>query len=228
MTDAVTEVTGDQIADIADPWPVRSHTGLAEGRVCDFIRDVVETPDGGEMTREYMAHPGAVGVIALDDHNRVAVVRQYRHPVGFRLYEPPAGLLDHAGEDYLLAAQRELAEEAQLAASTWKVLVDIFTTPGGCEESIRMYLATGITATARPDGFELEGEEAHMDTVWVPVADLVDAILAGRVQSPSMVSGTLALAVALERGLDTLRPADAPWPARQQWQARREAEATQP
>lgn len=212
---------GDEIADVADPWPIMSHTVLAQGRVCDFVRDVVTTPDGGEMTREYMAHPGAVGVMALDEHGRVAVVRQYRHPVGYRLYEPPAGLLDHAGENYLVAAQRELAEEAQLAATTWRVLVDIFTTPGGCEESIRMFLATEITHTQRPEGFTLEGEEAHMDLVWVPVEELVDAILAGRVQSPSMVSGTLALSVALERGLDSLRPADAPWPARDLWQARR-------
>ncbi|WP_028709358.1 NUDIX domain-containing protein [Propionicicella superfundia] len=212
------------MADVPDPWPVLHHDVLARGRVCDFIRDVVQTPDGGRMTREYMAHPGAVGVMALDDAGRVAVVRQYRHPVGYRLYEPPAGLLDHAGEDYLVAARRELAEEAQLAASDWRVLVDLFTTPGGCEESIRMFLATGLTPTDRPDGFELEGEEAHMDAVWVPVADLVDAVLAGRVQSPSMVSGTLALALALERGLDTLRPADALWPAREAWAARRAAD----
>lgn len=225
MSTSHAEVAGRDIADIADPWPVDSHTYMAQGRVCGFVRDVIQTPDGEQMTREYMTHPGAVGVMALDDQGRVAVVRQYRHPVGFRLYEPPAGLLDHDGEDYLLAAQRELAEEAQLAASSWHVLVDIFSSPGGCEESIRMYLATGITATERPKGFELEGEEAHMDTVWVPVGDLIDAILDGRVQSPSMVSGTLALAAALHRGLDTLRPANAPWPARTQWQARRTAEA---
>lgn len=217
------EIRGSAITDVPDPWPVRSHDVLARGRVCSFVRDVVETPDGSQMTREFMAHPGAVGVMALDERGRVAVVRQYRHPVGYRLYEPPAGLLDHAGEDYLIAAQRELAEEAQLAGTTWRVLVDVFTSPGGCDESIRMFLATGLSAVDRPAGFELEGEEIHMDAVWVPVPDLVDAILAGRVQSPSMVAGTLALAVALERGLDTLRPADAPWPAREAWAARHTA-----
>lgn len=214
-------VSGGHVADSPSPWPVVEHTVLATGRVCDFVRDRVRTPDGGEMTREYMLHPGAVGIIALDEHDRVAVVRQYRHPVGFTLFEPPAGLLDHAGEDYLVAAQRELAEEAQLAATHWRVLVDIFTTPGGCEESIRMYLATGLSSTPRPDGFELEGEEAHMDAVWVPVDDLLDAVFAGDVQSPSMVTGILALAQARIRGLDTLRAGDSPWPARAAWAARR-------
>jgi ADP-ribose pyrophosphatase len=210
------------VADQPGTWPIVSHEVMAEGRVCSFVRDRVTTPDGGAMAREYMWHPGAVGVIALDDRNRVAVVRQYRHPVGFRLIEPPAGLLDHAGEDYLAAAQRELAEEALLAADTWRLLVDVFTTPGGCDESIRMYLATGLRSVPRPAGFVLEGEEIHMDTHWVTVGDLVDAIMDGRVQSPSMVAGGLALQVALTRGLDTLRPADAPWRARAVWTERRE------
>lgn len=221
----ITQVTGVDIADAVDPWPILSHEVLATGRVCSFVRDRVQTPGESDMTREYLWHPGAVGVMALDDEGRVAVVRQYRHPVGYRLIEPPAGLLDHAGEDFLLAAQRELAEEAKLSASHWRVLVDIFTTPGGCDESIRLYVATGLSETDRPDGFELEGEEAYMDIVWVDVDELVDAIFDGRVQSPSMVSGTLALKLALERGLDSLRPAESPWPARQAWASRRAAVA---
>ncbi|NYK32443.1 NUDIX domain-containing protein, partial [Salmonella enterica subsp. enterica serovar Typhimurium] len=90
------------------------------------------------INRQYMSHPGAVGIIALDDQDRVAVVRQYRHPVRMVLVEPPAGLLDVEGEDFLAAAQRELAEEAMLSADDWRVLVDIVTTPGGCQESLRI------------------------------------------------------------------------------------------
>ncbi len=215
------QLTGTDVEDLHDPWPILEHNLLSSGRVCDFVRNRVRTPDGGEMTREYMVHPCAVAVMALDEEGRVAVVRQYRHPVGFRLIEPPAGLLDHPGEDYFEAAKRELAEEAMLAASDWRLLVDLFTTPGGCEESIRIYLATGLVAVDRPHGFVLEGEEMHMDIHWVHVDELVDAAFAGRVQSPSMLTGALSLKLALERGLDTLRAADSPWPAREAWQARR-------
>ena len=138
-----------------------------------------------------------------------------------RLLEPPAGLLDHADEDFLVAAQRELAEEALLQASDWRVLVDLFTTPGGCEESIRIYLARGLSPAARPEGFVVEDEEAHMTIEWVSLDEAVDAILAGEVQSPSMVSGTLALQTAILSGaVDRLRPADAPWIAREAWAAR--------
>ncbi|HQE31892.1 MAG TPA: NUDIX hydrolase, partial [Propionibacteriaceae bacterium] len=138
-----------------------------------------------------------------------------RHPAGFRFIEPPAGLLDVVDEDPLLAAQRELAEEAELAATDWRVLVDVFTSPGCNQESIRVFLARGLTRTGRPDGFELAGEEAHMELRWAPLAELVAAIYAGTVQNPTMVIGTLALhAARLEGRLDALRTPDVPWPAR--------------
>ncbi|HEX2218485.1 MAG TPA: hypothetical protein VHG35_06745, partial [Gemmatimonadales bacterium] len=81
-------LSGIQIADTPLAWPVDSSTVLAEGGVGRFIQDRVRTPDGEVMTREYVRHPGAVGVIALDEHERVALVRQYRHPVRHRLVEP--------------------------------------------------------------------------------------------------------------------------------------------
>ena len=170
---------------------------------------------GKAITREYLRHPGAVGVIALDDHERVALVRQYRHPVRHRLIEPPAGLLDVDGEDYLLAVQRELAEEVGLGAGTWHVLVDLFTTPGILGEALRIYLARDLNAAEAPEGFLAEGEEAHMDVVWAPLDDLVDAVLAGRVHNPTLVSGR---AGGLDRAAAgryaSLRPADAGWSAR--------------
>ena len=111
-------------------WQVVDHQVKATGRVCNFVDDAVVTPSGEHINRQYMSHPGAVGIIALDDQDRVAVVRQYRHPVRMVFVEPPAGLLDVDGEDFLVAAQRELAEEAMLAADDWRILVDIVTTPG--------------------------------------------------------------------------------------------------
>jgi 8-oxo-dGDP phosphatase len=208
-------LSGAEISDTPLAWPVDSSTVLAEGWVGRFVRDEVRSPDGEVMTREYVRHPGAVGVIALDEHERVALVRQYRHPVRHRLVEPPAGLLDVDGEDYLAAAQRELAEEAGLAADTWQVLVDLFTTPGMVGETLRIYLARDLSPTDAPEGFLRAGEEAHMDVVWATLDDLVAAVLDGRVHNPTLVSGALAAWTARERdSFAGLRPADADWPAR--------------
>jgi ADP-ribose pyrophosphatase len=216
MTDpAPRRLRPDELTDQAEQWPVVEHRLLASGAVTDFVEDSVRTPDGEVMRRQYTLHPGAVGVIALDDDDRIAVVLQYRHPVAHRLVEPPAGLLDQDNEVFLVGAQRELAEEAGLAASDWRVLVDLFTSPGASQESVRIYLARGLSVVARPDGFEPESEEASMEVAWADRAELVDAILAGRLQNPVMVSGVLALEAAIASGrLERLRPAHAPWPSR--------------
>ena len=204
----------DELADVPLAWPVVSSTVLARGKITRYVQDQVRTPDGQLIEREYLKHPGAVGVIALDDHDRVALVRQYRHPVRHRLIEPPAGLLDVGGEDYLQAIERELAEEVGLAARRWAVLVDLFTTPGILGESLRIYLARDLVAVDGPDDFTREGEEAHMDTVWATLDDLVEAVLDGRLHNPTMVSGVLAAWTARQRdGFTSLRPADAAWPA---------------
>jgi ADP-ribose pyrophosphatase len=204
----------DELADVPLAWPVVSSTVLARGKITKYVQDRVRTPDGQLIEREYLKHPGAVGVIALDDHDRVALVRQYRHPVRHRLIEPPAGLLDVGGEDYLQAIERELAEEVGLAARRWAVLVDLFTTPGILGESLRIYLARDLVAVDGPDDFIREGEEAHMDTVWATLDDLVEAVLDGRLHNPTMVSGVLAAWTARQRdGFMSLRTADAEWPA---------------
>lgn len=204
-----------ELTDTAELWPVAHHARLAHGNVSDFVEDVVDTPDGGSMRRQYTLHPGAVGVIALDADDRIAVVLQYRHPVAHRLVEPPAGLLDLVGEDYLVGAQRELAEEAGLAAADWRVLVDLFTSPGATQESVRIYLARGLSSVPLPEGFEPESEEAVMEAAWADRGELTDAILSGRLGNPVMVAGVLALEAATASGrLDQLRPADAPWPSR--------------
>lgn len=204
-----------ELLDVPLSWPVTGTSVLGHGHIADFVQDEITTPDGTSIQREYLRHPGAVAVIALDEAERVALVRQYRHPVRHRLVEPPAGLLDVHGEDYLAGAQRELAEEVDLAAATWHVLVDLFSTPGILGESIRIYLARDLSSTDAPDGFVREGEEADMDVVWASLSDLVDAVLAGRLHSPSLVSGVLAAEAARVRGWASLRPAESGWPARE-------------
>jgi 8-oxo-dGDP phosphatase len=217
------QLAAEEVCDLAQNWAVLNHQVLARGGVCDFVEDTVVTPQGELMTRQYTLHPGAVGVIAWDEDDRIAVVLQYRHPVAHRLVEPPAGLLDQGGEDYLAAAQRELAEEVGLAASDWRVLVDLFTTPGATQEAVRIYLARGLSSVPAPEGFVAESEEAVMEMAWAPRSEVVAAVLAGRVQNPVLVAGVLAVEVArISGGLDELRPAKAPWPARdvRDWQNR--------
>lgn len=215
MTGASTVLAAGDLADEPASWSVLSAEELAHGGISAYVDERVISPDEDVLDRQFMRHPGAVGVIALDDQERVVLVRQYRHPVRHRLIEPPAGLLDVAGEDPLVTAQRELAEEVGLAARHWRVLVESFTSPGGLSESLRMYLATDLDTVAPPDDFEPGGEEAEMDIVWARLDDLADGVLEGRLHSPTLVAGVLATVAARSRGgYDTLRPADAGWPAR--------------
>lgn len=199
----------DQLRDEATAWSVVAERVLGTGNFTTLVQDDIVGPDGHTLSREYLKHPGAVGIIALDDHQRVALVRQYRHAVRHRLLEPPAGLLDVHGESPLLAAQRELAEEVGLAADTWHVLVDLFTTPGIIAERLRIFLARDLRPADAPDGFVKAGEEAEMELSWAPLEQLVDAVLAGDLHNPTLVSGVLAAyAARAGDGFASLRPAD--------------------
>ncbi|MFL0566813.1 NUDIX domain-containing protein [Microbacterium sp. 179-I 1D1 NHS] len=182
-----------------------------EGHVWNLRRDEFVYGDGS-IVREYVDHSGAVAVLALDDDGRVLLIRQYRHPVGFRDWEIPAGLLDVPGEDPLEAAKRELAEEADLTAERWDVLSDFFTSPGGSDEAIRIYLARGLAAT--PEAFARTEEEADIEVRWVALDEVVDAVLARKLQNPSLVIAALAAAAGRSREWTTLGAADAPWPGR--------------
>lgn len=162
---------------------------LMESPILGLRRDTLAMPGDRTATREVVEHFGAVAVVAVDDQNRVAVVRQYRHSVRRRLWELPAGLLDIAGEDELTGAQRELKEEAGLEAKNWSVLVDMVTSPGFSEEAVRVFLATGLTAVERP---EAEFEEADMTFDWLDLAQARNAILDGRVVNSIAIAGIFA------------------------------------
>jgi ADP-ribose pyrophosphatase len=208
------ETKSMEIRDEPERWPVRASEERFSGHVISVRTDTVEMVDGKVAQRDYVVHPGAVGVVALDEADRILLVRQYRHPVGWRLWELPAGLLDHPGENPLLGAQRELYEEAHQQAADWRVLVDMFTTPGGSDEAIRVYLARGVR-DADGEQFDREHEESDMTTVWADRAELVRLVLAGELHNALTVTGVLALNAAItENRLGELRPADAPWPAR--------------
>lgn len=196
----VRQLTLDELRDEATAWPVVAERVLGSGDFTTLLQDDILAPDGETLSREYLRHPGAVGIIALDDQDRVAVVRQYRHAVRYRLLEAPAGLLDVEGEEPLLAARRELAEEVGLAADTWHRLVDLFTTPGIVGERLLIFLARDLHPVAAPDGFVKAGEEAELELTWAPLDDLVHAVLAGELHNPTLVSGVLATHAA--RSLD--------------------------
>jgi 8-oxo-dGTP pyrophosphatase MutT (NUDIX family) len=179
-----------------------------EGHVFSLHRDTVAMPGGGDSVREVVRHPGAVAVVALDDEDRVLLLRQYRHPVGGYLWELPAGLRDADGEPPLATAQRELAEEAELAAARWSLLTTIYSSPGFCDEQVLIYLAEDLTAADRPDGFTVEHEEADMTLERVPLGDAVQRVFDGDIRNASAVVGLLAAAQARSTR-PRLRPVDA-------------------
>ncbi|OZC77206.1 ADP-ribose pyrophosphatase [Rhodococcus sp. 06-462-5] len=178
------------------------------GAILALRLDQVSMPNGRQAEREVIEHHGAVGILAVDDQDRVVMIEQYRHPVGRRLWELPAGLLDEPGEQPVLAAQRELAEETGLAAQTWSVLVDVLASPGFTDEAVRIFLAQGLTEVDRPEAHD---EEADIELSYVPMDEAVRRALSGEIVNASAVAGVLAFAAARAAGTE-LRPADAPWP----------------
>jgi ADP-ribose pyrophosphatase len=196
-------VSDDRLVDVPRERDVVEHRLLHAGRVWDLVSDTVALDDG-DVVREYVDHPGAVAVVALDEQDRVLLLQQYRHPVRHELWEPPAGLLDVEGEDPVAAAARELAEEADLVAGRWWRLVEIFSSPGGSDERITVFLARDLAEVPVDERYVRGEEEASMVPVWVPLDDAVAAVLAGRLHSPTAVAGVLAAAAARAAGWSTL------------------------
>lgn len=204
-------MTDNDLADVYAPRPILATEERFKGRVWDVVSDTVDLGDGGVVNRDYVRHTGAVSVMALNDDGEVFLLQQYRHPIRRLMWEPPAGLLDVAGEPALQAAKRELWEEADLRAATWHTLVDFFTTPGGVSERIRVFLARDLSEVPPGERFDREAEELGMPTRWVPLADVLAGIAAGRLGCPTLVAGAFALDLAVRSGFATLRDADEPF-----------------
>ena len=213
-------VRGVDVSDRIERRPVLDTTLVHKGMVWDVRRDTVDLGDAGEVTREYVEHPGAVGILALrevDGADHVLLIQQYRHPVGAFEWELPAGLLDVAGEPPWLAAARELHEEADLVAGRWDVLIDFFGSPGGNSEALRIFVARDLAEVHRDDLFTREGEEHAMPVRWVDLDEAHDAVLRGQLHNSGAVIGVLAAHAARARGWTTLRPHDASWPEHPLW-----------
>ncbi len=199
------------ISDLAGSWPVTDSTVLAAGQIVTLRRDSVRLPDGSLVGREVVEHPGAVAVVAIDDQDRVLMIRQYRHPAGATLWELPAGLRDIAGEPLLATAQRELLEEAGCKAADWRLLADYLSSPGISTERLRIFLARDLTIV--PDAereYVPEHEEAYLMVAWVPLADAVRGTLAGELHNGVAIVGILSAYVARGEDFRTLRQAGEP------------------
>lgn len=177
------------LGDLRDPAEVVASTRVYEGRVWDVRRERFRF-GGEELERDFVAHTGAVAVLVRDADDRVLLINQYRHPIRSRDWELPAGLLDVAGEPPLAAAQRELAEEADLVADEWSELVSFASSPGGSDEVIHVFEARGLSATA--ETFVRTGEEAEIVLRWVPLAEVVEAALARRLRNSILLVAALA------------------------------------
>lgn len=210
------ELPSSQVADAPAAFPIEQSTVRFSGHIVDLRTDLVRMPDGALAERDIVIHPGAVGAIVLDDRERVLLVRQYRHAPGRMLWEPPAGLLDDdaGGQTPYQNAARELYEEAGYRATDWRVLLDLFTTPGMSDEAVRLYLARGVSQVPEDQRHVGQHEEADMPYAWVPLDEAVGKVLAGELHNPLAVAGILAAAAARTRGFDMLRPAGALWPER--------------
>jgi ADP-ribose pyrophosphatase len=202
------------LRDVIGPKPVRSSELVYSGRIWDVRKDVVDLGDAGDVTREYIEHPGAVAILALDDQGRVALVHQYRHPVGMTLWELPAGLLDVDGEPAHLAAARELLEEADLEAGEWHLLLDHYASPGGSSEALRVFLARRLRDVPDADRHTRDAEELGMPLRRVPLDDVVEAALAGDLHNGTLMIAVLAAARLRDAGWVGLRSVDEPWPTR--------------
>jgi 8-oxo-dGDP phosphatase len=179
---------------------------LYVGNIFALRADEVRMPGGKTARREVVEHYGAVAIVALDAERNVAMVYQYRHAVGRRLWELPAGLLDAEDEAPQVSAARELEEEAGLAAEHWHLLVDLISAAGFSDESVRVFLATGLTDVGRPEAHD---EEADLIVKWVPLDQAVHMVMTGEIVNSIAMAGILAAAATSDPA--SLRPVDAPW-----------------
>jgi 8-oxo-dGTP pyrophosphatase MutT (NUDIX family) len=184
---ALAALTTGPLADLPDPAPVSASELVFHGKVWDIRCETFQL-DGHTLVREQVDHPGAVAVLAQDAEGRILLINQYRHPVGLRDWEIPAGLLDIPGEPPLATAKRELAEEVDLSAENWDELITFHTSPGGSNETLYLFTASGLTAT---EPFDRHEEEAQIVRRWVTLDEAVEAVLAGRLSNSILIVAVL-------------------------------------
>ena len=171
-----------------------SQETVYEGVIVNVRRDKARLMDGRITNREVVEHPGGVAVFAMDDQGRVALVRQYRYPMGEETLELPAGKLE-PGEDPRDSGLRELAEETGLVPGTFEDMGCLYSSPGILAERIYLYFAKNLTqGPTHPD----DGE--FVETVWLPYQDLVDKARRGEIKDGKTLVGILKASFLLDAG----------------------------
>ncbi len=158
------------------------------GRAVNFDVDTVRLPDGKLATREYISHPGAVGVVPFLDRDTIIMVRQYRHPVGEVTLELPAGKIDPK-ESILSCIKRELAEETGYTAAKFKPLIEYWPTPAFANEVLHLFVATGL----RPGKMNAD-EDEFIEAVKIPFTKALKMVQNGEIRDSKTVVGLLACA----------------------------------
>ncbi|QDQ97308.1 NUDIX domain-containing protein [Tomitella fengzijianii] len=187
-------------------FSVEGSETVYDGAIVALRVDEVAMPGGTTARREVVEHHAAVVIAAVDEDDRITLIRQYRHPLGRRIWELPAGLMDVTGEAALAGAQRELHEEAGLRAARWSVLVDLAASPGFTDETLRVYLAEGLTDAGRP---EAQDEEADLEVRAVALSEAVAMVFTGEIVNAAAVAGILAVS-AVRAGHGRTRKVDSP------------------
>lgn len=171
-----------------------------EGRIFSVRQDNVVMPGGSIQRRDVVTKQGAVAIVAFNIDGEIALLHQYRHPLGRYLWELPAGLLDTDGETPLQTAQRELLEETGYVAADWAQLVQIAASPGFTDEQTTVFLAHDVTFQGRPAG--ADNEEADLDLVWTPIDEALTMVRDGQIVNAHTVAGILAMMAYSHTGLD--------------------------
>lgn len=159
------------------------------GRAVNFDVDTVKLPNGKLATREYISHPGAVGVVPFLDKDTVVLVRQYRHPVGEVTLELPAGKIDPR-ESILSCIKRELAEETGYTAAEFKPLIKYWPTPAFADEVLHLFVATDL----KPGRVNADDDE-FIETVILPFEKALELVRRGKIRDSKTVVGLLACAL---------------------------------
>ncbi len=167
------------------------------GPVFRVVSQRVEEPDGVRVRRDLVRHYGSIVILALDDSARpprILLERQYRHAAGARLWELPAGSLDHPGENKLAAAKRELLEETGYTAGHWQRALFFYVSPGFLDESMQIFLARRLKkGLAQPE------DDERIATRFFPLPQAVRMAMTGKIKDAKTIASLLWLDKKLAR-----------------------------
>ena len=162
-----------------------SRQDIFDGRIVTLHVDTVTLPDGNTALREIIDHPGGVGILAIDDDDRVFMVQQYRYAFSQAMWEIPAGKRE-AGEEPLVTAKRELQEEVGVTAERWLPMGELIPSPGCYAERLYLFMARGLTVgDTHPD------DDEFLTVSRVPFTELSQACLSGEIQDAKTVVAVL-------------------------------------